>query len=61
MPDEGQDADADQDGLSEPDNGDVLESFGVGEVSEHAREHVQSLLGAGEDALVILILFLLRI
>ena len=51
LPDEGQDADADQDGLSEPDDGDVLESSGVGEVSEHAREHVQSLLGAGEDAL----------
>ena len=51
LPDEGQGADADQDGLSEPDDGDVLESSGVGEVSEHAREHVQSLLGAGEDAL----------
>jgi hypothetical protein len=51
LPDEGQDADADQDGLSEPDDGDVLESSGVGEVSEHAREHVQSLLGASEDAL----------
>lgn len=50
-PDEGQDADADRDGLSEPDDGDVLESVGVGEVSEHAREHVQRLLGAGEDAL----------
>ncbi|MCB5271877.1 MAG: VWA domain-containing protein [Candidatus Cloacimonetes bacterium] len=51
LPDEGQDADADQDGLSEPDDGDVLESSGVGEVSEHAREHVQSLLGASENAL----------
>jgi cobalamin biosynthesis protein CobT len=51
LPDEGQYTDADQDGLPEPDDGDVLESFGVGEVSEHAREHVQSLLGAGEDAL----------
>lgn len=51
LPDEGKDADADQDGLLEPDDGDVLESSGVGEVSEHAREHVQSLLGAGEDAL----------
>ncbi len=51
LQDEGQDADADQDGLSEPDDGDVLESSGVGEVSERAREHVQSLLGAGEDAL----------
>jgi nitric oxide reductase activation protein len=51
LPDEGQYTDADQDGLSEPDDGDALESSGVGEVSERAREHVQSLLGAGEDAL----------
>jgi hypothetical protein len=51
LQDEGQDADADQDGLSEPDDGDALESSGVGEVSERAREHVQSLLGAGEDVL----------
>jgi Mg-chelatase subunit ChlD len=51
LPDEGQDADADQDGLSEPDDGSVAESSGVGEVSGSAREHVQRLLGAGEDAL----------
>jgi cobalamin biosynthesis protein CobT len=51
LPDEGQDADADQDGLSESDDGDFSESSGVGEASEDAREHVQSLLGAGEDAL----------
>ncbi len=51
LPDEGQDADADHDGLSEPNDGDVLETSGVGEVSEHAREHVQSLLGASEDVL----------
>ena len=51
LPDEGQYTDADQNGLSEPDDGDVSESSGVGEVSEHAREYVQSLLRAGEDAL----------
>jgi len=51
LPDEGQDADADRDGLSEPDDGDVSESSGVGEAHEQAREHVQSLLGASEDAL----------
>jgi cobalamin biosynthesis protein CobT len=47
----GQDADADQDGLSESDDGGVSEPSGAGEASGEAREHVQRLLGAGEDAL----------
>jgi cobalamin biosynthesis protein CobT len=47
----GQDTDADQDRLSEPDDGSDAEPSGVGEASGEAREHVQRLLGAGEDAL----------
>ncbi|MCB5286130.1 MAG: VWA domain-containing protein [Candidatus Cloacimonetes bacterium] len=51
LPDGGQEAEAEHDGLSESDAGDASEPSGVGEASGEAREHVQRLLGAGEDAL----------
>jgi hypothetical protein len=51
LPYAGQDTEADQDGLSESDDVSASEPSGVGEASGEAREHVQRLLGAGEDAL----------